>query len=166
MSGRFLLVLLLGLGILGFFVYRWFVRTPPEDVARKLRQSALWIAAGVLILLAASGRASWFWALLGGALPFGQRLFMLWRAANLFKFFKSQARVAGAGGASGNAAGGSQTSTVTTRFLAMRLDHESGALSGNVLEGRFKGRALDSMSLEVLLELLAECRVDDHTAAV
>ena len=105
MSGRFLLVVLIGLAIVGFVGYRWLLRTPPEEVARKLRQYALWIAAGVLILLAASGRASWFWALLGGALPFAQRVFMLWRAANLFKFFKSQAKVMGAGSGTARARG-------------------------------------------------------------
>ncbi len=169
MSGRFLLVVLIGLGVLGFFVYRWFVRTPPEEVAKKLRQYGLWIAAGVLILLAASGRAHWFWALLGGALPFAQRVFMLWRAASLFKFFKSQAKVMGAGGGLGGASsggGGSHSSTVNTRFLAMRLDHETGALSGSVLEGQFKGRTLDTLSLDELLVLMSECRADEQSAAV
>jgi len=168
-SGRFLLVLLIGLGILGFFLYRWLVRTPPEEVAKTLRQYGLWIAAGVLILLAVSGRAHWFWALLGGALPFAQRAFMLWRAVNLFKFFKSQAKVMGAGGGFGGSSsqgGGGQSSAVNTRFLAMRLDHESGALSGSVLEGQFKGRTLDTLALDELLALLSECRIDEQSAAV
>ncbi|GAB4352917.1 MAG: hypothetical protein Kow006_17780 [Gammaproteobacteria bacterium] len=166
MSGRFLLIVLVGLAVVGFLGYRWFLRTPPEEVARKLRKYALWFAAGILILLAASGRASWFWALLGGALPFAQRLFMLWRAANLFKFFRSQAKVMGAGGGSGAAGRAGQASTVTTRFLSMRLDHETGALSGEVLEGRFQGRSLDSLDLEELLQLLEECQADEQSVAV
>lgn len=167
MSGRFLLVLLIGLAIVGFFGYRWFVRTPPQQVARKLRQSALWIAAGALILLAASGRAHWLWALLGGALPFAQRLLMAWRAFNLFKHLKGQMGGLGGGlGGSPATGSGGRNSTVNTRFLSMSLDHQSGALTGLVLEGAFKGRRLSELDLDQLLELLGECRSDEQSAAV
>lgn len=163
MSGRFLLILLVGLAFAGFFAYRWFVRTPPQQVAQKLRQSVLWIAAGALILLAATGRAHWLWALLGGALPFLQRLFMLWRAVNLFKSFKGQ--VGGSFGKTGDGGAG-QTSTVNTRFLRMSLDHQSGTLSGLILEGAYKGKRLSELDIEQLLDLLSECRVDEQSAAV
>lgn len=167
MSGRFLLILLVGLAIAGYFAYRWFVRTPPQQVARKVRQSALWIAAGVLILLAATGRAHWLWALLGGALPVAQRLFMAWRAVNLFKQVRGQAGAfGGARNGSSGAGGAGQSSTVNTRFLRMSLDHQSGALSGLVLEGAFQGRHLDELDLDQLLALLSECRVDEQSAAV
>lgn len=165
MSGRFLLILLIGLAIAAFFVYRWFVRTPPQQVARQVRQSALWVAAGALILLAATGRAHWLWALLGGALPFAQRVLMMWRAFNLFKHLRGQAGSLGAGG-SGAQRGGARSSTVNTRFLRMNLDHETGELSGLVLEGAFKGRRLNELDLDQLLELLGECRGDEQSAAV
>lgn len=161
MSGRFLLILLVGLGILGFFAWRWFVRTPPEEVARKLRQSTLWIVGGILILLAATGRANWFWALLGGALPLAQRVFMLWRAANLFKTLRGQARVMGGAGAPAG-----RRSTVNTRYLRMRLDHDSGDLSGEVIAGGFSGRSLDDLLLEELLALYAEVADDPQSRAV
>ncbi len=162
MSGRFLLILLLGLAIAAWFGYRWFLRTPPSQVAQMLRQWGLWIVAGLLILAAATGRASWLWALLGGALPFAQRLLMMWRAFNLFKHVKGQ--IGGGGGA--GAGIGTQQSTVNTRYLRMTLDHQSGALSGLVLEGAYKGRRLSELDLEQLLELLGECRGDGQSAAV
>lgn len=162
MSGRFLLVLLVVLAILGYYGYRWFLQTPPQQVAQKMRQWGLWVLAGVLILAAATGRASWLWAVLGGALPFAQRLLMMWKAFNLFKHVKGQM-----GGDSATASGtGRRQSTVNTRFLRMTLDHGSGALTGLVLEGVFKGRRLSELNLDQLLQLLGECRADEQSAAV
>jgi DnaJ-domain-containing protein 1 len=45
----------------------------------------------------------------------------------------------------------------------MQLDHDSGALSGRVLEGRYQGRTLGDLTLEQLLELLSECTVDPQS---
>ena len=53
-----------------------------------------------------------------------------------------------------------QKSRVRTRMLAMELDHDSGAMDGEVLEGEFKGRRLSELSRESLLALLRACRRD------
>lgn len=58
-----------------------------------------------------------------------------------------------------------QTSDVETRYLRMSLDHDTGVLDGTVLEGRFRGRLLQEMTLSDLLELLRECRVNDAQSA-
>ena len=50
-----------------------------------------------------------------------------------------------------------QTSSVATGCLEVELDHDSGAMRGRVLEGAFKDRTLESLSLEELLALLSEC---------
>jgi hypothetical protein len=55
-------------------------------------------------------------------------------------------------------AGGS--SEVTTRFLRMVLDHDTGEMDGTVLQGVFAGRALSSMSLDEARSLVAEVSVD------
>jgi hypothetical protein len=47
-----------------------------------------------------------------------------------------------------------QTSHVQSNFLDLTLDHETGALSGTVTAGRFKGAELDQLELSNLLELL------------
>ena len=50
-----------------------------------------------------------------------------------------------------------QTSSVATGCLEVELDHDSGAMRGRVLEGAFKDRTLESLSLAELLALLSEC---------
>ena len=54
-----------------------------------------------------------------------------------------------------------QASTVRTAYLAMRLDHDSGAMTGDVLAGRFAGRRLDDLGMADLGDLLVECRAHD-----
>jgi len=140
----------------------WFQRTPPERVARVLRRALLWAGGGLLILLAVTGKLPALFALLGAAVPFVQRIFRLLQllplAQRLLAMF-NQGRAA-------SGPSGGQTSTVRTRFLQMELDHDSGALSGRVLEGRFQGRALADLDLEQLMELLSECAADPQSAAV
>ena len=49
----------------------------------------------------------------------------------------------------------------------MSLNHDTGEMNGEVLQGRFRGRNLDTLSKEELMELLRECRAqDDQSASV
>lgn len=59
-----------------------------------------------------------------------------------------------------------QSSTVRTTMLEMRLDHDTGEMSGTVLKGAFAGRALKSLSLEELLALWRDCRIRDPQGAL
>ena len=52
-----------------------------------------------------------------------------------------------------------------TRFLRMALDHATGQMTGEVLEGDYAGRALDSMSVNELVDLLKTCRAEDQPSA-
>jgi DnaJ domain len=67
----------------------------------------------------------------------------------------------GIGQFGGSARGSQQSSEVTTDTLSMQLDHATGELEGEVLQGRFAGRSLNSLGLADLLELLAECQRED-----
>lgn len=60
----------------------------------------------------------------------------------------------------------SQSSSVHSRFVRMSLDHRSGEIRGEVLEGRFAGRWLNQLSFDELLQLLSECQVDQESAAL
>lgn len=66
---------------------------------------------------------------------------------------------------SGKRQGQDRVSTVRTAWLDMRLDHDSGALEGTVLQGRFKGRRLQSMSLQDLQDLFETLRMEDAESA-
>lgn len=58
------------------------------------------------------------------------------------------------------AAGAADTSSIRTRFLLMQLQLSSGDMDGGVLEGRFKGARLSTMTVEDLLVLAEECSRD------
>lgn len=58
----YLLILLL---IILFVGLRWFLKTPPEILARHVRRAAIIALAIVLLALAATGRLNWLFALLG-----------------------------------------------------------------------------------------------------
>jgi hypothetical protein len=57
-----------------------------------------------------------------------------------------------------------QTSRVRTAFLEMELDHDSGALRGQVLAGRHQGAALDDLDVRTLISLLGE--IDQDSASL
>jgi DnaJ-domain-containing protein 1 len=55
-----------------------------------------------------------------------------------------------------------QTSRVSTAFLEMELDHDSGAMRGRVLAGRYQGAALDVLDLATLVGLMGEIDSDSR----
>jgi hypothetical protein len=103
---------------------------------------------GALLYLAATRGGAALWMALFFLLP----AFLRWRSAK--RFFRNL------GGPSPG-----QSSDVETRYLRMRLDHDTGVLDGTVLEDDFAGRRLGEMALEELLALLRVCRVEDDESA-
>lgn len=126
------------------FLGRWFVEADPRKIAGGLKWGGLAVAAGLILLLVASGRVM----LLAALLPAG-----VW-AFRLFQRFKT-ARRPSAG----------QSSEVRTRFLQMSLDHDSGDLDGRVLDGQHEGRLLSQLALPELLELLQSYAIADQQSA-
>ena len=82
---RFLILISIILGAL--YLVRWFLTTPAQDVASKIRQS-LWLLLGLgLIFLAVSGRLNIIFAFIGSAIPLiAKQLPLLLR---LFGFVKT-----------------------------------------------------------------------------
>jgi hypothetical protein len=56
-------------------------------------------------------------------------------------------------------------SQIETRFLRMTLDHSTGRMTGVILAGREKGKALEGLGLDHLLELVERWRGEDPSSA-
>ncbi len=59
-----------------------------------------------------------------------------------------------------------QSSAVTSAYVAMRLDHDSGAMEGEVLAGAFAGRSLADLDEADLRALLLEAAGDPDSVAL
>ncbi len=159
-------LILLGILTAILWFLHWFRKTPPHRVSQVLRKAALWGLIGVLVLAVATGRLSPLFAAIGAAIP------VLMRAAYLVRLFpaiQQLLRGLGLGGltGAGAAAAGGQASSIRTRFLEMRLDHATGVMDGQVLEGPFQGRQLSDLALDELMRMLELYRdADAQSAAV
>ncbi len=157
------LVILIAIIFLAWLSYRWFMRTPPEQVSRTLKQAALWGVAIVFIALAITGRLHWVIAAGAAVLPFARRAFGLIRFLPLAKnmYGRYQAKKTYQTPKTG------QTSTVETRFLRMTLDHDNGEMDGEILDGGYEDRLLSQLNPEELLSLYSECqRLDPESASL
>ena len=60
-----------------------------------------------------------------------------------------------------------RTSKVRTSMIEMLLNHDTGAMDGMVVAGRFAGNRIGDLNLRQLVELRGEClRADDQSVAV
>jgi hypothetical protein len=144
------LYLLIGVALMLLLMtaMRGFVNTNPRTLVAGLRWGAI-IAGGLLALgLLVSGRLNQALITVTALAP----LFMRWKT--LWNSIRN---------ARGPAQG--QSSDVETAWLRMSLDHDTGAMDGTVLQGVWKGRRLSELSIDALLDLLAECRVSDADSA-
>ena len=134
--------------LLAWLALRWFVKTPPAQVARALRQ---W---GRLVLLAGALALGVFLTLRGLeelGLPLIAYAVSAWRQGWW------PWGMPGGGPGSGGGAGAGRKSEVRTRMLRMELEHASGRMDGEVLSGTFAGRWLSDLSDEELRVLREEC---------
>ena len=59
---------------------------------------------------------------------------------------------------------GGQTSRVSTTFIEMELDHDSGAMRGRIIAGRHQGAELSALDVKTLAEMLGE--IDEESRAL
>ncbi len=115
------------------------------------------MAAGVfIVLLVVTGRMHWLGAALAAVVPILKPLLHL-ALRNIPLLAQLYQRYAT------NRA--QHQSTVRAQFIEMQLDHESGDLTGRVLQGQHAGSALDDLSPEQLRELLKVYRRQDRDSA-
>ena len=142
------LLLVVAAAILFFWIIGRYGRANPAATARLVRQA---VGLGLILMSA-------YLALRGGVVAAAPLL--LFGLGLLFPNFSF---------APGSFNWGRRTegqkSSVRTQMLAMELDHDTGAMDGEVLAGPYKGRRLTSMPLEQLVRLLEECRAAPDQSA-
>lgn len=141
---RTLLLSLTAVGLIAFLFW-WFLRTSPTVMVRRIRQVGGVLSLALAVFLIARG---------GFQLAVPLAMFGLWL-------------LAGAGGSMFRPAGqrSGQSSHVVTDHLEMRLDLETGQITGRVLKGIFSGRQIESLRPEELALLWQDCRIADPQSA-
>jgi DnaJ domain len=145
-----MLFLLGGFAVLGGFlllVYL-FANADPARLARNLKWSGIAIAGVAVLALVLLPPAREFAALL---FPLAMSMPLLSRIRSFIDRHRATA--------------GGQSSTVTTAFLRMSLDHDTGSMSGTILRGQFAGLRVEELGVGDLLALLRECRAEDEEGA-
>jgi hypothetical protein len=140
---------ILGLAVLVIALYasQGFIRANPAVMARQIKLALGWLALALAAVLFVRGAANQavLLALVGSWL-------LGWGS--------------GWGGLAGPAhKSPRQTSRVTTPFLDVELDHDTGAISGRVLKGMFQGRAIESLRPVEIALLWRDCQFSDPQSA-
>ncbi len=171
----------LGLCLIGalLFAGRVLLTADPKKLAKVIRLTAGSLLGVAALALLAFGRPMLAGILgMGALLAFGRPVPGLGAGGGLLgmlgTLFGGTAAGRGgpggfrqAGGAPGgprwhDAAGGAgNSSQVETAWLRMTLEHDTGEMSGTVLQGRFRGRRIEQLPAQDLLRLLRECQVED-----
>ena len=146
-------ILLIALVIGVLYAIRWISKQPKG----KRWQLGAIAAAVVLIGLVATGRAPWFFAIIGAIIP------MLRRLLGFAQYFPILQRLYMANRPQSQHQ--QSHSTVDTVFLEMRLEHESGELDGLIKTGKHQGEFLSSLDMATLIELFEDYLQHDMESA-
>jgi hypothetical protein len=154
------LLLFVGLALLAVYAARRYFSAAKASAARGL----LWLAFGLLALLALTGRLGLLIPLLGALLVGLLRLLPLLLPA-LLQWLPVWLRRRQQGAYAGQGSG--DISTAESEFLRMRLDHASGEIGGEILKGRYAGKRLSELRPEQLVGLYQDyARQDRESAAL
>ena len=145
------LILLLAVIAVIYLLLRRAQAMPPHKRRAEYIKLGLGSVLVATVLLAATGRMNWLGAAFAALLVFVRQALPL-----VLRLFPMLLTLRG-----NSAAKAGQTSTVQTALLRMQLDHDSGALQGEVLKGEFLGWRLADMERQPLERLLAYCRSED-----
>jgi len=124
---------------------------PPHLRRGEYIKLGLGVAFVATVLLAATGRLHWIGAAITALLVLVRQALPL-----LLRLFPMLASLRGRAAPSAG-----RSSTVETSLLRMQLDHDSGELQGEVLQGEFKGWRLGEMSRHQLERFFTWCQAQD-----
>ena len=149
------MILLLAVALTLIILIRRAHRQPPHKRRGAYLQIILGSAVVGVIILTLMGKMHWIGAALTGALVLARQMLpLLIRVLPMLGSLRGQ---------NTNAAG--KKSEVSSRILKMTLDHDSGDLSGVVLEGNFRDWLLEELDREQLEDLMAFCLREDADSA-
>ncbi len=132
--------------LLVFTLIRYGINSGPKQRRQLAYIIAIALAASVLLLLLLTGRIHFVAAVVAAALPFAKKLPSLLRYIPLFRYLKQRIGTP-------NSSGSDTVSTVETSLLTMSLEHFSGKIDGEVLQGEFKGLYLTDLGTQQLFQL-------------
>jgi hypothetical protein len=143
--------------LLMLLLLRGFVGADPRLLVRSLR----FFAAG-LLLLSAIGFA--FFDRVGLAMLAGSFAWAMFTGGQVWHIGwpRGIPHPGSGAGPQGKSAGSTR---VGTDWVEMTLDHNSGAMSGRVLKGRFAGKPLDALDQDDIVEIYVEATPDDTETA-
>ncbi len=150
--------LILGIALVAGLILAssWFVNADPKTLIKVVKWGLIGLICIVVLFFVTSGRLAWALFALPALLPWFFRARQVARAAKNF-----QRMAQGMGGR-----GRGESSEIETRFLRVRLDHDSGDISGEILAGAFAGSRLETLPPRDLVALLGECHDDAESARV
>ena len=142
--------MILGIALLVALVFflRWYATAPPSDLLKVLKWGGLTIGGLLVLFMLLRGGFQFLWIAAAFLIPYllRRRGMRGWAQA-------SKPRTEG------------QRSTVRTRFVAMELDHDTGDMDGEIIEGPHRGRRLSDLDLDSLLDLLHLAYNEDSQSA-
>lgn len=157
-------VLLLGVAAV-MLLGRLFVTASPGTLARLVKGFGVGVAAVLVLLLTVTGRLPLVLAFFAALIPWAIRMVQL---HGLWRYLRNAF-----GGGSGNAGdwhragtASPNTTQVETRWLRMTLNHDSGHLEGEVLDGPYRGRLLSHLSLDEARLLYRDIQGDAQSRQV
>ena len=149
------LILLLAIAVTLVVLIRRAQRQPPHKRRAAYLQIILGAAVVGVVILTLMGKMHWLGAAITGLLVVARQMLPL-----LIRLLPMLGSLRGQAGSTG-----SKQSEVSAGVLTMTLDHDSGDLSGVVLEGPFKDWLLEELDRQQLDELLAYCQREDADSA-
>lgn len=135
-----------------YILYKRASGMPPHKRRAEYIKLGLGVAVVGVVMLTLAGKMHWIGAALTGLLVAARQL-----APSLIRLFPMLASMR-----SKSAPSAGQNSTVESAILRMQLDHDSGDLQGEVLQGQFKGWRLADLDRDQLQTLLHYCESEDQ----
>jgi len=138
---------------------RWYAKADVKAIKNSLRWVLIGLGLVVVVFLAATGKIG---AALTGLAALMAWAFRIMSMLHMGRQFGGMFRSFGFGRGFG-AGRGPQASQVDSAYLKMKLDHATGAMDGEVTQGRFQGRRLASMSQDDLILLMQDVQADQDS---